>query len=131
VASVGLEMGVSAQLCAPAAALSAGKLPASQAHEAASTPQPALKWWQTEVLAIQPLVRETAETATTSVRTHSVFDGIRTNHRANTNPERHRHTRPSDVKPYYQTANLLGLPRKTRMQTNVNRNSLIYANKLE
>jgi hypothetical protein len=124
-------MGVSAQLRAPAAALSAGKLPTSQAHDAASTPEPVLKWWQTEVLAIQHLVRETAETATTSIRTHSVFDGIRTDYQANTNPERHRHTRPSDVKPYYQTANLLGLTRKTRMQTNMNRNSLIYENKLE
>lgn len=124
-------MGVSAQLRAPAAALSAGKPPASQAHDAASTPEQVLKWWQTEVLAIQPLVRETAETTTTSVRTNSVFDGIRTDHQANMNPELHRHTRPSDVKPYYQTANLLGLPRKTRMQMNVNRNSLIYANKLE
>jgi hypothetical protein len=124
-------MDVSAQLHAPAAALSAGKLPASQAHDAESTPEPVLTWWQTEDLAIQPLVRETAETATTSVTTHNVFDGIRTGHQANTNPERHRHARPPDVKPYYQTANLLGLPRKTLMQTNVNRNSPIYANKLE
>lgn len=124
-------MDVSVQLHAPAVALSAGKFPASQVHDAASTPEPALTWWQTEVLAIQPLVRETAETATMSVRTHNVFDGIRTGHEANTNTERHRHTRPRDVKLYYQKGNLIGLPRKTRMQTNVNRNSLIYANKLE
>lgn len=61
-------MDVSSQLPTPAAALSGGKLPARQAHDAASTPETVL----TEVLAIQPLFRETAETATTSVRTASL-----------------------------------------------------------
>jgi hypothetical protein len=118
-------MDVTSQLPAPAAALSGGKLPARQAHDAASTPEPVL----TEDLTLQPLVKRNCRNCPQRESGHSLtgFQLATKRIRSHSVTATHQTTRYQAILPDGQPARFA----TNSTQTSSNRKCLIYANKLE